>query len=876
MKENYEVAETEKNLNFIFTENDFYPDIQGGTENESLSWRSGFEENRYLALHQMGFEQRGTLTATGGFLYQVSNAFLKCLTRLPELELAREKAEPKLLDEEMNGLLFSAPFAIGAEYVTEKWIQTVFGRLRDVFAGEIRSYEGTVAMYLAEKTQGLHVPERIFFHLVEQRDEEYPFAFLATYATKEDNGRIRHMPLKFALTEYKGKREKLLDLLSCLNRAAEVSALIAGFVESGEMFHPLRLTVREGYTFLKDVEAIERTGILCRIPNWWKKKSCECSMSVKLGEKKPSMLGFDSLVSVQPQLVVDGVPLTAEDIRALLEQTEGLAFLKGKWVEVNHARLRELLERMEELPEEITLRQAMQMELGEKGTAADADVGPRVTNGEWLAELFMNLRKPERMRKATLPKSLHATLRPYQRNGYTWLNYMDELGFGACLADDMGLGKTVQVLAYLEKLRRKDMNAKVLLVVPASLLDNWQKEAEKFVPEMELLLLHGKTAPLLEEQLRQGQAFLTITTYGMAARIEALRKMSWDCPILDEAQAIKNPTTKQTRAVKQIPARMRIAMTGTPIENDLTNLWSLFDFLNRGLLGSSTEFRDYCKKLDANPEGYQKLKAMVSPFMLRRVKTDKKIIADLPEKVESIGYVSLSKKQVVLYRKVVADMQKKVEESEGMERRGIVLATITKLKQICNHPDQYLGQTAYAEKDSGKLAMLREICNTIYEKRERVIVFTQFKEITEYLAEFLEDVFGTKGYVLHGGTPVKQRGKIVEAFQGEKYVPFLVISVKAGGTGLNLAKANHVIHFDRWWNPAVENQATDRAFRIGQKKNVIVHKLVCKGTVEEKIDAMIQSKTELAENVIGSGTEKWITELSNEELMKMLRLDTGK
>ncbi len=868
------MAETQKDLNFIFTEDDFYPDIHGSTESDPDSWSRSFEENRYLALYQMGFAQRGTLTATGGFLYQVSNAFLKCLTSLPELELARENAKPALSDEEMDALLFSVPFAIGAEYVTEKWIHRIIERLTAVFAGEIALYDGTVAMYLAEKTQELHVPERIFFHLVEQKDEDYPFAFLATYATKEESGKIRHMPLKYALTEYQGKREKLLELLSCLNRASEVSALIAGFVESGEMFHPLRLTVQEGYTFLKDVEAIEKTGILCRIPNWWKKKSYEFSMSVKLGEKKPSMLGFDSLVSVQPQLVVDGEPLTAEDIRALLAQTEGLAFLKGKWVEVDHARLRELLAQMEGMPEEITLRQAMQMELGEKD--ADADVGPRVTNGEWLAELFMNLRKPERMRKSTLPRSLHATLRPYQRNGYTWLNYMDELGFGACLADDMGLGKTVQVLAYLEKLRRKDADAKVLLIVPASLLDNWQKEAEKFAPEMDLMILHGKTAPALEEQLKQEQAFLTITTYGMAARMESLQQMPWECLILDEAQAIKNPTTKQTRAVKKIPARMRIAMTGTPIENDLTNLWSLFDFLNKGLLGSSTEFRDYCRKLDANPEGYQKLKAMVSPFMLRRVKTDKKIIADLPEKVESIDYVSLSKKQVVLYRKAVADMQKKVEDSEGIERKGIVLSTITKLKQICNHPDQYLGQTEYAEKDSGKLAMLREICSTIYEKRERVIVFTQFKEITEYLAEFLEGVFGTKGYVLHGGTPVKQRGKIVEAFQGEKYVPFLVISVKAGGTGLNLTKANHVIHFDRWWNPAVENQATDRAFRIGQKKNVIVHKLVCKGTIEEKIDAMIQSKTELAENVIGSGTEKWLTELSNEELMKMLRLDVGK
>ncbi|MCD7982167.1 MAG: DEAD/DEAH box helicase [Clostridiales bacterium] len=868
------MAEDTNNLHFIFTENDFYPDSRIVKEQKSDSLSHRFEEDRYRALYQMGFEQRGELTATGSYLYQISETFLQCLTGLPELELARENAKPEPAWEEINSLLLSVPFAIGAEHVTEQWIRTVFERLAKVFADEIQKYDGTVAMYLAEKTQKLHVPERIFFHLVEQKDEGYPFAFLATYATKEEGGKVRHMPLKYALTEYGNERQKLLELLSCLNRASEVSALIAGFVESGEMFHPLRLTAQEGYTFLKDVEAIEKTGILCRIPNWWKKRSCAVSMSVTLGEEKPSMLGFDSLVSVLPQLTVDGEALSAEEIRNLLNQTEGLALLKGKWVEVDHARLRELLKRMEQLPDEVTLRQAMQMELGEE--RADVDVGPLITNGAWLSDLFRNLRKPERMRKAMLPRSLHATLRPYQRNGYTWLNYMDELGFGACLADDMGLGKTVQVLAYLEKIRKKQKDARALLVVPASLLDNWQKEAEKFTPGMDLMILHGRTAPKLEEQLRTEKAFLTITTYGMAMRIEYLQEICWDCLVLDEAQAIKNPGTKQTRAIKKIPARMRIAMTGTPIENDLTNLWSLFDFLNKGLLGSSMEFHDYCRTLDDNPQGYQKLKAMVSPFMLRRLKTDKKIIADLPEKVESIDYVALSKKQIVLYRKAVADMERKVEESAGIERSGIILSTIIKLKQICNHPDQYLGQTAYSEKDSGKLMLLREICGTICEKRERVIVFTQFKEITEYLAEFLEGVFGAGGYVLHGGTPVKKRGQIVEAFQGEKYVPFLVISVKAGGTGLNLTKANHVIHFDRWWNPAVENQATDRAFRIGQKKNVIVHKMVCKGTIEEKIDAMIRSKTELAQNVIGSGTEKWITELSNEELMSMLRLDTEK
>ena len=367
--------------------------------------------------------------------------------------------------------------------------------------------------------------------------------------------------------------------------------------------------------------------------------------------------------------------------------------------------------------------------------------------------------------------------------------------------------------------------------------------------------------------------FLTITTYGMAMRIPALQKVTWDCLILDEAQAIKNPMTKQTREIKKIHTRMRVAMTGTPIENDLTNLWSLFNFLNKGLLGTSAEFKVFCKGLNEQPEGYARLKAMVSPFLLRRVKTDKRIISDLPEKLETVDYVALSKKQVVLYRKLVADMEQKLLSSSGMERRGLVLATISKLKQICNHPDQYLGQTGFGEEESGKLAMLRALCETIREKRERVLVFTQFREITGALADFLTSVFGQKGYVLHGGTRVEKRKEIVEAFQGEAYVPFLVLSIKAGGTGLNLTKANHVIHFDRWWNPAVENQATDRAFRIGQEKNVMVHKLVCQGTIEEKIDAMIESKRELAENVIGSGSEKWITELSNDELMTLLRLD---
>lgn len=830
------------------------------------------EKERYQILYQMGLNETENETdSTERYLHLVAAAFFQQLMDMPELELARENIQITVSEENQSALLQAVPFAIGSQYIDGEWLQRQFDNLLTIFATEISNYNGTVAMYFTEKNQQLHVPERVFFHLVENREGDYPFAFLATYATQDGEKKVRHMPLKYALTEYENERDKLVTLLSCLNKAAEASPLIAVFMQSGELFHPLRLTDAEAYDFLKSVEAIENAGILCRIPNWWRKRMSSLSVSIQLGEKKASILGFDTLVSVQPKLMADGVELTKKDIQKLLDQTEGLAFLKGKWIEVNHDRLKKLLAEMEEIPAEISLMEALRMELGTG--KVKADIGALVSNGKWLAELLKSLRRPDTIKKQTVPKSFQATLRSYQQSGYTWLSYMDKLGFGACLADDMGLGKTVQVLAYLEKLRKTQKAARVLLVVPASLLGNWQKEVQKFAPQMNYMLLHGKSTAVLAQELTEAPEFLTITTYGMVSRIPELKCQEWDCLILDEAQAIKNPLTKQTRQIKEIHAKMRIAMTGTPIENDLTNLWSLFDFLNKGLMGTSQEFREFCKGLESHPQGYARLRTMISPFMLRRVKTDKSIIADLPEKIETVEYAAMSKKQVVLYRKVVSDMEKKMSDAESeISRKGIVLATIMKLKQICNHPDQYLGQEQYARADSGKMEVLKEICETIYEKRERVIVFTQFKEITEYLAAFLTEVFHREGYVIHGGTAVSKRQKIVDAFQGEEYVPFIVLSVKAGGTGLNLTKANHVIHFDRWWNPAVENQATDRAFRIGQTKDVLVHKLVCRGTIEEKINDMIESKKELAQNVIGSGGEKWLTELSNEELMAMLKL----
>lgn len=860
-------------IEFIFTPESFQLDPSCvSTTGEDKKWEAVFKENKYQGLFQLGFEEKGkTHSLSMNFLQRLSEEFLKALTEQPELEIAREALQVKVSEEAYQQIKNSVHFGIGTENINRQWIEKIFTKLNEEYSRQIEKFSGSVGFFLTEKSQELRVPERIFFHLVENKEGDYPFAFLATYATKDEEGRVRHMPLKYALTEFKEEGDKLLSLLSCLNKAGEASVLIGELVEKGELFHPLGLTSQEAYEFLKAIPEIKAAGIMCRIPNWWKKQGAKVSLTVRLGEKKASMLGFETLISMEPKLLINGEVLTKAEIKKLLNQTEGLALLKGRWIEVDHKALKKLLDDMEKYQGEITFRKALQLEL-EASKDKSVDVGPVISNGKWLGNLLGNLRSPVDMKTIKAPQSFCGTLRPYQKTGYTWLNYMENLGFGACLADDMGLGKTVQILAYLEKLRIQNREAKVLLIVPASLLGNWQKEAEKFAPKMEIRILHGKTAKLLGEELKASEAFVNVTTYGMALRVKALGEIEWDCLILDEAQAIKNPGNKQTKAIKEMKAKMRIAMTGTPIENDLTNLWSLYDFLNKGLLGSFKEFQDFAKGLEERPEGYSKLKAMISPFILRRVKTDKQIITDLPEKIEQIEYVGLSKKQIVLYKKQISELETKIRESEGIERKGLVLSTIVKLKQICNHPDQFLGEKAFSPPESGKFQILKEICETIYEKRERVLIFTQFKEITEDLANYLESIFKCKGRVLHGGTKISKRSEMVEEFNGEDYVPFMVLSVKAGGTGLNLVGANHVIHFDRWWNPAVENQATDRAYRIGQEKNVMVHKLVCEGTIEEKIDAMINQKKALAENIIGSVGEGWLTELSDAELLSMMRL----
>jgi non-specific serine/threonine protein kinase len=446
----------------------------------------------------------------------------------------------------------------------------------------------------------------------------------------------------------------------------------------------------------------------------------------------------------------------------------------------------------------------------------------------------------------------------------------------------MGLGKTIQVLALLLELKAREPAGKAsLLVLPASLLANWKAEMKRFAPTLDAAFLHPSETDktrLAAMAKKSCEAPMTtdvvVTTYGMLLRQKWLLDVQWRLVILDEAQVIKNPSARQTKTVKQLKADARIALTGTPVENRLSDLWSLFDFLCPGLLGSTTKFKKFMKRLESREhDRFAPLRNLVRPYILRRLKTDKRIIADLPDKTEVKAFCGLSKRQAAMYARSVEELATALEGTDGMRRRGLVLAYLMRLKQICNHPSQFLGDGEYSPAESGKFDRLRAISEEIASRQEKTLVFTQFREMTEPIAAFLAGVFEREGLVLHGGTPVSKRRTLIDMFQQEDGPPFFVLSLKAGGTGLNLTAASHVVHFDRWWNPAVENQATDRAFRIGQHRNVVVHKFICRGTVEEKIDALIEEKTDLVDNILETGAESMLTEMSDEQLLKVVALD---
>lgn len=836
----------------------------------------------------LGFSSKSIpLSPSLSFWRKFSGLFIHKLKLTPDLEELRSRVVVSLADEELNQLLQTAPPMPGGEYLTTETFSVLWEVLHKIFYRKIDAFDGPVRDFFKEYSPDVHLAGRIYFHLVENKNHESPFAFLATYSTRlNEEGESRHLPLKYALEEYKDDNGKLLKLLVTVDDAAQKSELVSSLRDSGELFYPLAWSSREAFAFLQEIPIYEESGILCRIPNWWKKKTAGITMHVSIGEKTPSMVGMEALLDFSPRLMIGDTEISEEEARRLLNESEGLAFLKNKWVAVDPEKLRQTLvafEKAGELNAEegISLLDAMRLAMNPQkllGTAA-ADISG-ISHGEWLQTIFARLQRPETIARVKTSKAFKARLRRYQQDGLNWLFYLHSLKLGACLADDMGLGKTVQVLAFLDALKAEKKKGKQaaasLLIIPASLLANWVSEIENFAPGLLFFVAHPDfhrpaLVPALSSEELEGLD-LVIITYALTLRYEWIQNHRWNYLILDEAQAIKNPGTRQTRAVKKISAGNRIVMTGTPVENRLSDLWSLFDFINPGLLGNTREFGDFSKRLADNPNGYAGLRRVVSPFILRRLKTDRSIISDLPDKVEVKTWAAMSKKQTVLYGEVIHGIQEALEQSEGIQRKGLILSALVKFKQLCNHPSQYLGLDHFAENESGKFQRLREICATIHEKRERVLVFTQFKEMTGPLARFLTTIFNREGLVLHGSVPVGKRKALVETFQGRDYVPFFVLSLKAGGVGLNLTAASHVIHFDRWWNPAVENQATDRAFRIGQKKNVMVHKFLTQGTIEEKIDQMLAAKAKLSDEVVAASGENWLTEMNNEELFDLFTL----
>ena len=852
-----------------------------------------------------------------------------------------EKLLPPPDELELAVLVSAAPPMQGLEYLTPEVLRRLWVELAIAIQSQASESGGLVKL-LAEIAPQFQLLGRVTLHLAENRkNEEKPFAFMATFAHRMSaRSTVKHLPLAEALRNYAGEKDqaKLAELLTPIRLAADGCPLIRNWLESRAIFQPQALTIREAHQFLHDVPAMEQAGLVVRVPNWWRaRSSSQPSVQIRLGEKQPAGLGADSLLDFSMDISLGGEPLTADEQEALLRADDGLMLLRGKWVEVDQQRLQDALKHWQQLESEhsrgVDFLRGMRMLAGASLDGADDEEQAadwvRVVAGDWLQETLANLRDPAGVVGCRPGKGLQATLRPYQEDGVRWLWFMTRLRLGACLADDMGLGKTIQVIDLLLRLKDKvgdedkvgasDVNGldvqvvdeaanpsrskkndglvassttsnPHLLIVPASLLGNWKQELARFAPQLRTRFVHrsecdAKTIERIGKSPKKELADfdLVATTYTMARKADWLGDMQWQLVILDEAQAIKNASSKQTRAIKRIPAACRIVLTGTPVENQLGDLWSLFDFFNPGLLGNARQFRDLIRRLGRQDDvrAYGALRRLVQPYILRRMKTDPDIVTDLPDKTEMRVACGLTKKQAAFYNKAVKELAAELktvntgEKDGGIRRRGVVLSTMMGLKQICNHPSQYLGEADFPATESDKFSQLAAVCEQVAERQEKVLVFTQFQKMCEPLTGFLATVFGRQGLTLHGGVPVKRRKELVKQFQEDETVPYFVISVKAGGTGLNLTAASHVIHFDRWWNPAVENQATDRAYRIGQQRNVLVHKFVCRGTLEEKIDEILRSKQEMTDQILGKKQEGEVllTELSDKELLNLITLD---
>ncbi|HVK24596.1 MAG TPA: DEAD/DEAH box helicase, partial [Actinokineospora sp.] len=689
--------------------------------------------------------------------------------------------------------------------------------------------------------------------------------------------------------------DQVWDGESVLHRwvARPQELLIADLARAGRIFPDLDTSLRDSrprgmkvdtegaHRFLSHAPALDQAGFGVLLPTWWRASSgiglrlTTTSRGTAGTVTRNAVLGKNELVDYRWDLALGDLTLSEHEMSELAKAKVPLVKVRGQWVHLDQRRLAAGLAFLDRSG---TGRMTAGEVIDLAGMPADDDAFPvpvlDIGGTGWLADLLSGAAEAT-LEPIDPPAGFMAQLRPYQRRGLAWLSFLDKLGLGACLADDMGLGKTVQLLA-LEAASRTTQRPPTLLVCPMSVVGNWQREAEKFAPGLRIHVHHGADRMSGAELADAvAEADLVITTYALAARDAAeLAELTWDRIVLDEAQNIKNSASRQAQAIRSLSARHRVALTGTPVENRLAELWSIMDFANPGLLGPLAKFRArYAVPVEryGDEDAASRLRRVTGPFVLRRLKTDPAIIDDLPDKLEMKQLCNLTTEQATLYRAVVDDMLIKIDESEGVQRKGLVLATMTKLKQVCNHPAQFLGDGSRIAGRSGKLARLEEILEEALAEGDRALCFTQYAGFGAMLVPYLSARFDTDVLFLHGGTPKKQRDAMVERFQAGDGPSIFLLSLKAGGTGLTLTAANHVIHLDRWWNPAVEDQATDRAFRIGQRRDVQVRKFVCIGTLEERIDKMIEQKKALAQLVVGAG-EDWLTELSTAELRELVTL----
>ncbi|MEH1770546.1 MAG: DEAD/DEAH box helicase [Nostoc sp.] len=647
-----------------------------------------------------------------------------------------------------------------------------------------------------------------------------------------------------------------------------------------------RITPIQAYEFIKAVAwRLEDSGLGVILPpslanreGWANRLGLKITAETPKG--KQGRLGLQSLLNFQWQLAIGGQTISKAEFDKLVALNSPLVEINGEWVELRPQDIKTaqtfFTTRKDQMA--LSLEDALRLSTGDTQAIEKLPVVSFDASGA-LQELIGALNNNQAIAPLPTPAGFKGQLRPYQERGAAWLSFLERWGLGACLADDMGLGKTVQFIAFLLHLKEQDaLENPTLLVCPTSVLGNWEREVNKFAPSLKILQYHGDKRP-------KGKAFLEavkkhdliVTSYSLLHRdIKSLQSVSWQIIVLDEAQNVKNPEAKQSKAVRQLEATFRIALTGTPVENRLQELWSILDFLNPGYLGNKQFFqRRFAMPIEkyGDTASLTQLRSLVQPFILRRLKSDRDIIQDLPDKQEMTVFCGLTGEQAALYQQIVEQSLVEIESAEGLQRRGMILALLIKLKQICNHPAQYLKQATLEPHNSAKLLRLEEMLEEVLAEGDRALIFTQFAEWGKLLKPYLEKQLGREIFFLYGSTSKKQREEMIDRFQHDPQgPPIMILSLKAGGVGLNLTRANHVFHFDRWWNPAVENQATDRVFRIGQTRNVQVHKFVCTGTLEEKIHDMIESKKQLAEQVVGAG-EEWLTEMDTDQLRNLLLLD---